>query len=51
MQKKLRLPICDALYRVLNKEVSPQQCLEELVGNKGEPRDTFARVDLFSRVE
>ncbi len=51
VQKKLRLPICDALYRVLNKEVSPQQCLEELVGNKGEPRDTFARVDLFSRVE
>lgn len=51
VQKKLRLPICDALYRVLNKEISPQQCLEELIGNHGEPRDNFARVDLFSRVE
>lgn len=51
VQKKLRLPICDALYRVLNKEVSPQQCLEDLVGYRGEPRDSFTRVDLFSRVE
>ena len=31
-QKNLKLPICNALYRVLNKEASAQECLEELVG-------------------
>ncbi|MBQ5498566.1 MAG: glycerol-3-phosphate dehydrogenase, partial [Treponema sp.] len=28
----LKLPICDALFRVLNKEATAQECLEELVG-------------------
>ncbi|MCH5291580.1 MAG: NAD(P)-dependent glycerol-3-phosphate dehydrogenase [Treponema sp.] len=30
-QKKLKLPICDALYRVLNKEITPLDCMNELV--------------------
>ncbi|MCH5294929.1 MAG: NAD(P)-dependent glycerol-3-phosphate dehydrogenase [Treponema sp.] len=30
-QKKLRLPICSALYKVLNKEQSAQDCLYDLV--------------------
>lgn len=29
--KKLRLPICEYLYKVLNKELSPQECLEQLI--------------------
>jgi glycerol-3-phosphate dehydrogenase (NAD(P)+) len=33
-EKKLRLPICDALYRVLNKELTPQECMMELVGRR-----------------
>ena len=32
--KKLRLPICNGLFRVLNKEISPQDFLEELVFNR-----------------
>ena len=32
-QKNLKLPICNALYRVLNKEITPQECLIELVMN------------------
>ncbi|MBQ5570163.1 MAG: NAD(P)H-dependent glycerol-3-phosphate dehydrogenase [Treponema sp.] len=31
-QHNLKLPICDALFRVLNKEATAQECLEELVG-------------------
>lgn len=30
-QKNLKLPICDSLYRVLNKEAKPLDCLKELV--------------------
>ncbi len=32
--KKLKLPICSALYKVLNKEITPQECLLELVMNR-----------------
>ncbi len=32
--KNLRLPICNALYRMLNKEITPQECLVELVMNR-----------------
>ena len=31
LQKNLKLPICDALYRVLNKEIKPLDCLKELI--------------------
>ena len=31
--KKLKLPICDALYKVLNKEQTAQDCLYDLVMN------------------
>ena len=30
-QKNLKLPICNALYRLLNKELTPQECLMSLV--------------------
>lgn len=30
-EKNLKLPICDSLYRVLNKEAKPLDCLKELV--------------------
>lgn len=29
--KNLKLPICDALYRILNKEMTPQECLQSLI--------------------
>lgn len=48
--KNLRLPICDALYKVLNKESSPAQCLNELIGSSGEQQKNFTRVDLFSKI-
>ncbi len=32
--KNLRLPICDALYKILNKEMTPQQCLESLINRE-----------------
>ena len=31
--KGLKLPICSALYRVLNKELSPTECVMELIAN------------------
>ncbi len=34
VEKGLKLPICDALYRVLNKEITPQECLLELVSSR-----------------
>lgn len=33
-KKKLKLPICNALYEVLNKEKTPEQCLKDLVNIK-----------------
>ena len=30
-QKSLKLPICESLYKVLNKECSPKECLIQLV--------------------
>lgn len=36
--KKLKLPICDALYKVLNKELTPDECLKELIS-----RDTMKK--------
>lgn len=32
--KKLRLPICEYLYKVLNKELSPQECLDQLINRE-----------------
>lgn len=32
--KNLKLPICSTLYRLLNKEASPQECLHDLVMNR-----------------
>ena len=29
--KGLKLPICDALFKILNKEKTPEECLEELI--------------------
>lgn len=31
MEKKLKLPICEALYKVLNKEKSAEECLNEIL--------------------
>ncbi len=31
LAKNLRLPVCDALYKILNKEMTPQECLEALI--------------------
>lgn len=33
-KKNLKLPICNALYEVLNKEKTPEQCLKDLVNGK-----------------
>ena len=33
-KKNLKLPICNALYRLLNKELTPQECLMSLVERK-----------------
>ncbi len=33
-QKNLKLPICDALYKVLNKEMKAEDCLKELLLNR-----------------
>ena len=35
-KKGLRLPICDTLYRVLNKEETPSECLNNLIMNTGD---------------
>jgi len=32
--KNLKLPICNTLYRLLNKEASPQDCLHDLIMNR-----------------
>lgn len=34
MEKNLKLPICDALYSLLNKEITPQECLMKLVSRQ-----------------
>ena len=31
LEKKLKLPICEALYKVLNKEKSAEECLNEIL--------------------
>ena len=49
-QKNLRLPICDSLYKVLNKEVSPMECLRNLLAYNEQPASTFTRIDLFSKI-
>lgn len=33
-QKNLKLPICNALYKVLNKEINAEECLKELLLNR-----------------
>jgi glycerol-3-phosphate dehydrogenase (NAD(P)+) len=33
-QKGLKLPICNALYKVLNKEMNAEECLKELLLNR-----------------
>ena len=33
-QKNLKLPICNALYKVLNKEINEEECLKELLLNR-----------------
>lgn len=47
--KNLKLPLCDALYRVLNKEISPEACLDGLV-SPDRMKDTFLKIDLFSKI-
>ncbi len=32
--KNLKLPICNSLYRLLNKEIKPEDCLHELIMNR-----------------
>ncbi|MBQ2315638.1 MAG: NAD(P)-dependent glycerol-3-phosphate dehydrogenase [Treponema sp.] len=49
VQKNLKLPLCDALYRVLNKEVSPEVCLDDLV-SPDRSKETFLKIDLFSKI-
>ncbi|MCQ2597579.1 MAG: NAD(P)-dependent glycerol-3-phosphate dehydrogenase [Treponema sp.] len=34
IQKNLKLPLCDILYRILNKETTPKDFLRELFNNK-----------------
>ncbi len=48
--KGLKLPLCDALYSVLNKEMSPMDCLKCIVSTGKDPKNSFVRVDLFSSV-
>lgn len=51
LKKGLKLPICDALYRVLNKEESPIDCLNGLITNTGDQlKKNFTRVDLFTKI-
>ncbi|MDD7014602.1 MAG: NAD(P)H-dependent glycerol-3-phosphate dehydrogenase [Treponema sp.] len=33
-KKHLKLPICDALYRVLNKEIKPEDVLQEILSSR-----------------
>lgn len=33
-EKSLKLPICDALYRLLNRELTPMECLMKLVNRQ-----------------
>ncbi len=32
-EKNLKLPVCNALYKVLNKEMNAEECLKELIGD------------------
>ena len=34
VEKNLKLPICDALYRLLNRELTPMECLMKLVNRQ-----------------
>ena len=48
-QYHLKLPICDALYSVLNKELSPQDCLKNLVSYE-QPKTSMTKIDLFTKI-
>ncbi len=42
VKKNLKLPICDALYSVLNKEIAPVDCMKRLIDNQNQPSVHFS---------